>query len=114
MIRRDAASDDDGSEAETGRLPFSVDPVDDDCVMWLLNDILAVDAGEDLLGGGVGILEPGESELARAVDAVELPEDVMKMARLVPPPTPAVRLSRALPRLRQQRSRASGRDIEGE
>jgi hypothetical protein len=62
------------------------DPVGDSSVTWLLNDLKSVDSGDELFGAGIGLLEPAESEIARAVNSVELPEDVQAMAKLVPPP----------------------------
>jgi hypothetical protein len=112
MIPADAAPDDEGNEPEIGGQPeiggflLGDDPVGDNAFTWLLNDLLSLDAGEDLLGGCVALVGPDERELARAVDAVELPEDVLDMARLVPPPIVPVPLGLVRPW-----TRASGRGI---
>lgn len=111
MTPADAGAD--PGRPELGTFPETDDPVGENSVTWLLNDLLAVDSGEDLFPEGID-LAPEEREIARAVNEVELPDDVLKMAKLVPPPRPPRRSARSLFRARLHRSAAKVRDIENE
>jgi hypothetical protein len=88
--------------------PEQIDPGDDpvrqNSVTWLLNDLKSVDSDEDLFGAGLAAVEPdepvepAEAEIARAVNSVELPDDVLTMAKLVPPAPRHLRASSPKPR----------------